>query len=155
MTMLILACNIEVEIGVRFILVFTPYVLCRNEIAQISGNMVLIWQHAQKNVVERDRKYYWTINKDFFLSFFPFHVIACNDITSFKDCTIWIEQIITVSILSLMYEFLIWNIHDNLLLRSLFVCKIYFFFIFLKLRREWFWIYVYVSRLFHLRLFGT
>ena len=42
MAMLILACNIEVEIGVRFILVFTPYVLCRNEIAQISGNMVLI-----------------------------------------------------------------------------------------------------------------
>ena len=65
--MLILICNIEIEIGVRFILVFTPYVLCRNEIAQISGNMVLIWQHAQKNVVERDRKYYWTINKDFFI----------------------------------------------------------------------------------------
>ena len=47
---------------------------------------------CSKNVVERDRKYYWTINKDFFLSFFPFHVIACNDITSFKDGIIWIEQ---------------------------------------------------------------
>ena len=68
----------------------------------------------KKNVVERDRKYYWTINKDFFLSFFPFHVIACNDITSFKDCTIWLEQKITVSILHLM-------------LRSIFLRNIYFF----------------------------
>ena len=52
MVILILASDIEVEIGVRFILVFTPYVLCRYEIAQISGNMVLIWQHAQKTLLK-------------------------------------------------------------------------------------------------------